>query len=254
MAMKDDSSITSEAYDVMPGDPDSRWVITCDHASNRVPGFVSGGDLGLPQADMDRHIAYDVGALGVTRALAAALGAAAIASRFSRLVIDPNRGLDDPTLIMKLYDGTIIPANHPMGDAQRAERIEKLYQPYHNALAELIARPSDPIMIAIHSFTPRLQGRSPRPWHVGLLSADDRRLSEPLLARLASEPDLCVGDNEPYAGHLPGDSVDQHALRPGRKNVLIELRSDLIETPEDQVQWGARLAAMLGDVVAETAL
>lgn len=223
----------------------SRWLITCDHAANTVPPTVGNGDLGLPAADMDRHIAYDVGAAGVARALADALGAPAVLSNFSRLVIDPNRGLDDPTLLMKIYDGSVIPANRHADEAEKARRVDAFYTPYHEALAGLAGQRDDTIVIAVHSFTPRLNGRAPRPWHVGILHADDNRLSDPLLALLRAEPDVCVGDNEPYAGHLPGDAIDRHALQTGRANALIEVRNDLIETEDRQIAWGQRLAGLL---------
>lgn len=223
----------------------SRWVITCDHATNTVPPEVGGGDLGLNPADMERHIAYDVGAAGVTRALADLLDAPAVLSNFSRLVIDPNRGRDDPTLLMKLYDGTIIPANRYADKAEKDRRAATYYDPYHQALDSLVSRYDDTVLLAIHSFTPRLNGRHPRPWHIGVLYASDRRLADPLLALLGQQDDLCVGDNEPYEGHLPGDSVDRHALQAGRPNALIEIRNDLIVTPEQQARWAARLASVL---------
>jgi predicted N-formylglutamate amidohydrolase len=195
---------------------------------------------------MRRHIAYDIGAAGVTRHLADILGSSAILSRFSRLVVDPNRGEDDPTLIMKLYDGTIVPGNRHIDEAERERRLEAYHRPYHTAYGELVARRADTIIIAIHSFTPRLNGRAPRPWHVGILHAHwDQRLSRPLLDLLRAEPDLCVGENQPYAGHLPGDAIDRHALVPGRPNALIELRHDLITDPVGQRAWAERLAPML---------
>lgn len=223
----------------------TRWLITCDHAANTVPPSVGGGSLGLSDADMNRHIAYDLGAAGVSRALADALDAPAILSNFSRLVIDPNRGLDDPTLLMKIYDGSVIPANRDADVVEKARRVDAFYTPYHTALSELAARHDETIVIAVHSFTPRLNGRRPRPWHIGILHAFDDRFSDPLLDLLHAEDDLCVGDNEPYAGHLPGDSIDRHALQPGRANALIEIRHDLIETPAQQQAWGARLAPIL---------
>ena len=183
----------------------ARWLVTCDHATNAVPDFVGGGSLGISTADMERHIAWDVGAAGVARALAAALDGPVIASNFSRLVIDPNRGEDDPTLVMKLYDGTVIPANRQVSEADLARRLNRLYRPYHSAIADLAARRDDTVMVAIHSFTPQLRGRPPRPWHIALLYAADTRLAHPLIARLRAEPDLCIGENEPYGGHLPGD-------------------------------------------------
>jgi predicted N-formylglutamate amidohydrolase len=233
------------AYHIEGEDRAGRWVVTCDHASNRVPPEVAGGDLGLPPEDMARHIAYDVGAAGVARALGAALDAPVILSDFSRLVIDPNRGEDDPTLLMKIYDGSIIPANRHADAAEIERRLDLFHRPYHRALGQLIAGRENPVIVAIHSFTPQFVGRPPRPWHVGVLYAGDTRLAYPLLARLNAEPDLCVGDNEPYSSHLPGDALDRHGVQPGLPHVLVEVRNDLIEAPEAQRNWGLRLAPML---------
>lgn len=231
-------------------DRPGRWLITCDHASNAVPDWVAGGALGIGAADMARHIAYDVGAAGLARALGEALDSPVIESCFSRLVIDANRGEDDPTLLMRLYDGTIIPANRHAGERELQERLDRLYHPYHAAYADLAARRADTVILAIHSFTPCLRGRAPRPWHVGVLYSHlDPRLSLPLIERLRQESDLCIGDNEPYAGHLPGDAIDRHALQRGRHNTLIELRNDLIGTESAQAAWAARLAPMLSQVL-----
>lgn len=230
-----------------------RWLVTCDHAGNTVPDAVNGGDLGLPAADMERHIAYDIGAAEVTRRLAERLDSPAILSNFSRLVIDPNRGEDDPTLLMKLYDGTIIPANARADAAERERRLDLCYRPYDRALAPLAARPGA-LILSIHSFTPQLRGRPLRPWQIGVLYAHDDRLAVPLMKRLRAEPDLTVGDNEPYVGHLPGDALDRHALQQGRPNVLIELRNDLIADAAGQRLWADRLAPILEQTLADTDL
>ncbi|MDZ7904473.1 MAG: N-formylglutamate amidohydrolase [Cypionkella sp.] len=236
----------TSAYAIDGAQRKGRYLITCDHASNHVPDWVAGGDLGIAPQDMARHIAYDVGAAGVARGLGALLGSPVICSNFSRLVIDPNRGLDDPTLIMQLYDGTIIPANRHLTPAQVQARIDLLYRPYHAALAELAAQRQNCVIVAIHSYTPCLRGRAPRPWHVGVLF-DPRsdRFSRALLEQLHKEADLCIGENEPYAGHLHGDAIYQHALQKGRDNTLIEIRNDLITTAEQQKAWANRLATML---------
>ena len=234
-------------------DRTGRWLVTCDHASNRVPDWVCGGNLGLPAADMDRHIAYDVGAAGVTRHLAAALDSPAIFSNFSRLVVDPNRGEDDPTLLMKLYDGTIIPANRHADAAELERRKDRLYHPYHAAYRTLAARQNDTVICAVHSFTPKLRGRPHRPWEIGVLYAADDRLAQPFLAACRGQG-WVVGDNEPYAGHLPGDAVDRHALQHNRLNVLIELRHDLIADEDGQALWAGRLAPILRQVLADSGL
>jgi len=237
-----------QPYEIAGADRPARFLVSCDHATNTVPDFVNGGTLGLGARDMARHIAYDVGAAGVARALAQALDGPAILSNFSRLVIDPNRGEDDPTLVMKLYDGTVIPANRHVDAADMAHRLNRLYRPYHTAFAELAARRDDTVIVSIHSFTRQLRGRPPRPWHVALLYAADRRLAGPLLTRLRAEPDLCVGDNQPYGGHLPGDTIARHGIAHERPNILIEVRNDLIETPAAQAAWAARLAPILQEV------
>lgn len=236
------SSFCEPAYTIHGPDRPRRWLVTCDHASNAVPGWV--GDLGVPAADMERHIAWDVGAAGLSVALADRLGCPCILSGFSRLVIDPNRGEDDPTLIMRLYDGSVVPGNLGLSPADIAARIERLYRAYHAELAGLCD--AGTAIVAMHSYTPALRGRPPRPWQVGILySHRDERLSRRLLARLKDEPDLCVGDNQPYSGHLPGDSIDRHALAQGRHNTLVEVRNDLIGSALDQEGWANRLAVHL---------
>lgn len=236
------------------GRPD--LLLICDHATNRVPPSVAGGDLGLPPGEMARHIAYDIGVRGVTLELSRLLGAPAILSRFSRLVIDPNRGEDDPTLVMRLYDGTIVPANRAIDTAGKARRLAEFHRPYHAAITSILdarrAAGHDPALVAVHSFTPRLNGREPRPWHVAVLWRHDARLAAPLLARLRAEPDLRVGENQPYAGQLEGDTMSRHGTRRGLRHVLIELRQDLIAEPEGQRAWAARLAPMLAEVIALT--
>lgn len=244
----------------------SAWLVTCDHATNRVPPCVGDGSLGLSQADMARHIAFDPGTAGLSRALAEALNAPAILSNFSRLVIDPNRGEEDPTLLMRLYDGTIIPANRHADAAEKERRLEAFHRPYHRALEILAAQRTDRAICSLHSFTPQLKGQPKRPWQVGILSAYDKRLTDPLIEALRADRALarevegetgepwCVGDNEPYIGHFPGDSIDHHALQHGRPNILIELRQDLIASPADQTKWAARLAPHIGAVLANTSL
>ena len=244
--------MTYHPFQIIGADRPGRWVVTCDHAANTIPPDL-GGTLGLADTDMTRHIAYDVGAAGVTKALAQHLDSPAILSNFSRLVIDPNRGEDDPTLLMKLYDGTIIPANRHATIADVEARLNAYHRPYHAALAGLMERP-DPVLLAVHSFTPRLNGRAPRPWEIGILYAHDARLARPLMDALRREGDLTVGDNEPYAGHLPGDAVDRHALAHGHPNVLIEQRNALISDAKGQQHWADRLAPILQSVLADAGL
>lgn len=252
--MKDERDMNDRAFRTSGEDRPSRWLITCDHASNRVPDWVRGGDLGIAAADMARHIAYDVGAAGLAENLAAIMDAPAIFSDFSRLVIDPNRGEDDPTLLMRLYDGTVIPANKAADSAERERRLNLLHRRYHAALARLADRHPARCICAIHSFTPQLRGRPPRPWQVGILySHRDARLG-PAMVQACRAEGWITGENQPYDGHLDGDSIDRHALAQGRPNLLIELRNDLIASEAGQAEWAARLAPVITRVLAESGL
>ena len=241
----DSHSMTWSPAHILGGERTSRWLIICDHATNRVPDWVNGGDLGISSDDMARHIAYDVGAAGVSIRLAEKLGAPAVLSNFSRLVIDPNRGEDDPTLVMQLYDGTIIPANRGTSLEDVEERLEKCYRPYHDEVARLAGQRDDTVIVSVHSFTRQFRGRAMRPWHCGLLHADDDRLSTPLLDLLHQVPGMVAAANKPYSGYLKGDTIDRHAIRTGRQNTLIEVRNDLIETDSGQSEWADRFAELL---------
>jgi predicted N-formylglutamate amidohydrolase len=249
MQSSDSSTIRQTAFEVANPRGRAPVLLLCDHASNAVPEEVGGGSLGLPEAEMARHIAYDIGARGVTLELARLLDAPAVLSRFSRLVIDPNRGEDDPTLVMRLYDGTIIPGNRHIAPEERQRRLESYYRPYHDAVTQaidgMLAEGREPALIAIHSYTPKLVGRARRPWHLGILWHHDGRIAEPLMARLRAEPDLVIGDNEPYSGQLEGDSMSRHGTGRGLAHVLIEVRHDLIATPGDQRLWAGRLGPIL---------
>ncbi len=233
----------------------SRLVLVCDHARNRVPPEI--GSLGLPEREMERHIAYDIGVRAVTLGLAARLGAGAVLSTVSRLVIDPNRGEDDPTLVMRLSDGTVVPGNARVDGAEIERRLAAYWRPYHAAidaaLDGVIARGEAPVLVSIHSFTPHYAGRGPRPWHAALLWDRDDRLVRPLMTRLTADPGLVVGDNEPYTGRLQGDCMWQHGTRRGIPHVLIEIRQDLIGAREGQEAWCARLAPAIAGAVAELA-
>ncbi len=237
---------SEEAYEVIAGDAASGLLLFCDHASNAVPADYRA--LGLPASEFERHIGYDIGAAAVTRALAARFGVPAVLSRFSRLIIDPNRGLDDPTLIMRLSDGAVIPGNARIDAAERARRIARFYQPYDAAMGAAIdaamASGRIPVILAVHSFTPIWRG-VPRPWHAGVLWDADPRFAQPLIAGLAADPAMVIGDNEPYLGALKGDTLYRHATRRGLAHALIELRQDLIADAQGVVDWTRRVGDVL---------
>jgi len=226
----------------------SPLLLLCDHASNALPPEV--GTLGLAPGLFSTHIAYDIGVAAVTRALAAAYGAPALLGRWSRLLIDLNRGADDPTIVMKLSDGSIIPGNRDAGTAEVARRIAAWHAPYHAAIAcELDRIGSGAVLLSLHSFTPSWK-KVPRPWEVGILYDRDARLAAPLMARLA-EAGFVVGDNEPYTGALDGDTLNIHGTRRGLPHVLIEIRQDLIADDAAAVQFTARLKPVLDAALSD---
>jgi predicted N-formylglutamate amidohydrolase len=232
------------------GDLRTGLLILCDHAENTIPEPY--GTLGLRPEDLHRHIAYDLGAAGVAERLAEELHAPALLSRFSRLLIDPNRGLDDPTLIMQITDGLIVPGNAGLDDAAIAGRVSRFYAPYdyaiERAIEAAISAGKPPVIVSVHSFTQAWKG-VPRPWSVGVLWDKDPRLALPLLEGLRAIPGIEVGDNVPYSGQLKGDTLYRHGTRRGLAHALIEVRQDLILGPEGQAEWGKRLADVLRKVM-----
>ncbi len=234
---------------------DGGLLLLCDHASNALPP--SYGRLGLADAQFERHIAYDIGARRATETMAKALGAPALLTTYSRLLIDPNRGAHDPTLVMRLSDGAIVPGNARIDEVEIEHSRATYFRPYHEAVADTLramaATGTVPAIVSLHSFTPFWKD-VPRPWHVGLLWDDDPRLAAPLFEALKAEADLqpwseTVGDNEPYDGALPGDTIDTHATRNGYANVLIEVRQDLMATDGAAADWGRRLARLLAPIL-----
>jgi predicted N-formylglutamate amidohydrolase len=240
-----------ESYSILPGRADRGLVILCDHAGNSLPEEY--GTLGLPAEQLRRHIAYDIGVAPIVRALAAEFDAPAVITRFSRLLIDPNRGRDDPTLIMRLSDGAVIPGNRQLDAAERERRVERYYEPYHQAIARVIdqcletGRP--PVLLSIHSFTESWKEFT-RPWHVGVLWGDDDRLAKPLLDGFYAEGDLIVGENEPYAGQLVGDCLWQHGAQRGLTNAIVEIRQDLIRDAAGQAAWCRRICRVMEKVLS----
>ena len=239
------------AFETIPGDAGAGLVLLADHASNHVPADLAG--LGLPPSEFQRHIAWDIGVAPLTRALAVRLGVPAVLSRFSRLVIDPNRGDDDPTLVMRLSDGAVVPGNARLDATAREARIARFWRPYDGAITTAIdaaftaGRP--PILFSLHSFTPIWRG-TPRPWHCGVLWDADPRLPEFLLTRLRGDPALVVGDNEPYDGALEGDTMYRHGTRRGLTHAILEVRQDLIADDAGVAAWADRLEPILREAMA----
>jgi predicted N-formylglutamate amidohydrolase len=231
-------------------------LLICDHASAAIPAAL--GDLGLDAGERRRHIAWDIGIAEVTRRLAGRLDAAAVLSGYSRLVIDCNRQLDDPTSIPQESDGVVVPGNRGLSQEQRAERARCCFWPYQRAIAACLearrAAGQCPIVISMHSFTPVMDGFE-RPWHIGILANRDRRIAGPLLEGLRRQSAIVVGDNEPYDGrHGRGYGMMVHGEGTGLPFALIELRQDLIDTHHGAETWANRLAPILGGIFADTTL
>lgn len=241
---------STATYTILPGRADRGLLLLCDHAGNEFPPEY--GTLGLPDSQLKRHIAYDIGAAEVTRRLSEALDAPAVMTRYSRLLIDPNRGEDDPTLIMRLSDGAIVPGNRVITPEEREKRLRLYYWPYHNAIDDVLdcclATGTTPAILSIHSFTESWKGIS-RPWHVGVLYGEDNRLAEPFLEALCAENDLIVGANEPYIGQLVGDTLWRHGTQRGLAHAIIEIRQDLIRDERGQAAWAERLARITREVL-----
>lgn len=224
----------------------ARVLVVCDHASRRIPAALE--NLGLDELAIGRHIASDIGAGDVAERLSARLDAPAVLAGYSRLVVDCNRGLDDPTSILAVSDGEFIPGNQGLSDAEKHERARQFFHPYHDAIRRRLEsferRGIVPAFVAVHSFTPVFK-RVRRPWQIGILWDKDPRIPVPLIAALRTRG-IAVGDNEPYSGKAPADhSVDHHAEGGGLPHVSIEIRQDLIDHPEGADHW----AGLLGDVL-----
>ena len=228
-------------------------LIICDHASRAIPRVL--GRLGLDETVLMRHIGWDIGAAEVTRRLAALLDAPAVLCVYSRLVVDCNRGLGDPTSIPEESDGVHVPGNVGLTPAARVARVDSIFRPYHTAidarLAAFAGRGIVPVVFSVHSFTPVMNGFA-RPWHVGVLWDKDPRVPVPLIAELAAaDPRRIVGDNEPYSAREPaGYSIRTHAEPAGLPHAAVEIRQDLIDTPVGAAQWADALAAALAPILA----
>jgi predicted N-formylglutamate amidohydrolase len=232
----------------------SPFLLTSDHYGRIIPRKL--GDLGLPASELTRHIAWDIGIAGVAERLSNQLGAHLIAQRYSRLVIDCNRPPEAPSSIPRISEATIIPGNHGITREAAEMRRREVFDPYHLRISEVIdARLRDGrpvVLVSLHSFTPVYAGVA-RPWHIGTLYQSDTRLPPLLLKFLRAEPDLVVGDNEPYAVSDETDyTIPVHGEKRGLMNTGIEIRQDLITEKAGQREWADRLARIFGEI--ETAL
>jgi len=230
----------------------SPWLLTCDHYGREIPHGL--GDLGVPETELARHIAWDIGIAGVAETLSNQLGAHLIAQRYSRLVIDCNRPPQAPSSIPRISEATTIPGNQGLAHAAMTTRRRAIFDPYHRRIDEIIDRRLRDgvatVLVALHSFTPVYAGIA-RPWHVGTLYHRDTRLPPLLLKHLRGDPDLVVGDNEPYAVSDDTDyTIPVHGEARGLMNSGIEIRQDLLADPAGQQQWADRLARIFAEIEA----
>ncbi|MQX37998.1 N-formylglutamate amidohydrolase [Roseospira navarrensis] len=245
-------------FEVVNPDAQRPVLLICDHAAHRVPRAL--GTLGLDKADLHRHVAWDIGAAAVTRHLAARLDACAVLANYSRLVIDLNRVPGAADSIPPVSDGTPVPGNRDLSEAAEQARIDALFNPYHSEVTRRLhhlwrVTGQAPVLFSVHSFTPTMKtGGPPRPWHIGVLWDSDGRLALPLMEGLAHDPDLIVGDNEPYSGWVVGFTVSSHAGSAGLARAAVEIRQDLIATEAGAADWAGRLGSILEAVLSDPGL
>ncbi len=232
-------------------------LLVADHASNYIPRSLQ--NLGLEAWALERHIAYDIGSRKLIEHLSQHLDAPGVVAGYSRLVVDLNRSLEDPSVMPEVSDEIPIPGNQDMSVAHRQQRIHEFYTPYRKTIDRMLhgfrARGVVPAFIAIHSFTPEMAGFS-RPWQVGILWDKDPRIPLPLMQNLRALPgNYNIGDNEPYSGKHPADyTIDHHAEAAGIPHVSIEIRQDLVDTEEGAERWAAILHEALDGILADPEL
>lgn len=232
--------------EIVRADQASPFVLLCDHAGSRIP--LALGTLELGTEHLKRHIAWDIGALGVAQAMSARLSAPLVWQNYSRLVIDCNRPEHHPTLFVTRSEATDIPGNACLDETARELRLDSIYRPYHAAISRLldcqIETGQQPIVVSVHSFTPSYLGES-RPWQLGILYGDDDHFSKLVLTAATSQTDWCIGDNQPYQVDDKDHTVPVHASQRGLLNVLFEIRQDLITTESQQSAWAQRIVDLI---------
>jgi len=231
-------------------------VLVADHASPFFPAAMN--QLGLADWVIERHVAWDIGSDELTRFLADELDAQAILAGFSRLIVDPNRRLDDPTAFVEVSDGIAIPGNFELDERHKALRARSFFNPYHDAITAKLEsftnRDIFPAMISIHTCTPEFD-RIVRPWHIGVMWDKDPRIPLPLMECLRQMDEVCIGDNEPYSGSHPHDfTIDYHAEPAGLPHVGIEVRQDLVSDSNGARKWAGILADAFREVLADGSL
>ena len=243
-------------YSIYNAEGTAPILLVCDHASREFPAAMQ--QLGVADWVLDQHVACDIGAGMVTRHLAKRLNAPAVLAGYSRLIVDLNRKLHDAGAFIKVSDGIAIPGNLDIGDEEKEQRIQSFFNPYHDAISRQLdnfkARGIVPAFLSIHTCTP-VFNNVVRHCHIGVMWDGDPRIPVPLLQQLKRRQDLRIGDNEPYTGRHPNDyTIDFHAEATGIPNVGIEVRQDLVNTPEGAARWANVLGDSFEAVLKDTSI
>ncbi|NNC37123.1 MAG: N-formylglutamate amidohydrolase [Acidimicrobiales bacterium] len=232
---------------ILPAKSNRPVFCFCDHATNHIPGRFD--QLGMNDVDLQRHIAWDIGAETLTRQFCETFGAAGLLARYSRLLIDPNRDLASDALIPQISDGTIIPGNQNLTDQQRQHRIDHYYEPYHEMLEEQLdlveLRGVDPLIVSIHSFTPKPDTGDHRQLDIGLLWKVDENKAIRVKAEIERIHPYNIELNEPYSALKLNHTMDRHVVPRGWRHITLEVRQDLIDTEAKALLMAERLSSAL---------
>jgi len=231
-------------------------LLVADHASPFFPAAMN--QLGLADWVLERHVAWDIGSDKLARFLADELDAPLVLAGFSRLIVDPNRTIEDSSAFVEISDGIAIPGNMNLSEEDKSLRVQSFFKPYHDRIAGQLAHFEQkgivPAMIAVHTCSPVFD-QVVRPWHIGIMWDKDPRIPAPLIRHFENMEGICVGDNEPYSGRHPHDfTIDHHAEASGLPHVGFEVRQDLVDTEAGAREWAGILAAGLGDILADDGL
>ena len=228
-------------------------LLVADHASPFFPASMN--QLGLADWVLERHVAWDIGSDKLAKFLADELDAPLVLAGFSRLIVDPNRKIEDSSAFVEISDGIAIPGNMDLSDEQKALRVESFFKPYHDRITQRLehfaANGVVPAMIAVHTCSPVFD-RIVRPWHIGIMWDKDPRIPLPLIRHFENQDEICVGDNEPYSGRHPNDfTIDHHAEPAGLPHVGFEVRQDLVNTEQGAREWAGILARGLESILSD---
>lgn len=251
--MTDKTAYTAyQTHELFEAEAQFPLLLACDHASAHIPAELN--NLGVAEARLNEHIAWDIGAGAVAKELGRLLRVPVVEACHSRLVVDCNRNLDDPSAFPAVSDGVSVPGNADLSAEERQARANAFYWPYHHGVRDQLRKlermAAAPALIGVHSFTPHMDGFN-RPWHLGALWDKDNRIAVPFIRHFEDCPDIVIGDNEPYSGRHPADfTLDHHAEAEGLPHLGLEIRQDLISNDEGVARWSVVIADALRPILA----